>query len=151
MAAPVNTNGGILCNGAHRGSIFAPRESGQTSTWSTITRKSGASVDLAERKMELFNNATAQETTNGGKTSYWNLIDWDAVTQQVRTLQTRIVKAMKQGKAKHVRSLQRLLLHSTAARLLAVRRVTSNRGKRTAGVDGILWNTPEAKYTAAIR
>jgi RNA-directed DNA polymerase len=101
--------------------------------------------------MELFNTETGQETPNDSKTSGWNRINWEAVTRQVRTLQTRIVKAMKQGKMKQVRSLQRLLTHSTAAKLLAVRRVTSNRGKRTAGVDGILWNTPEAKYAAAMR
>jgi len=89
------------------------------------------------------------KTTNGGKTSNWNLINWNEVTRQVCDQQTRIVKAMKKGDWKRVRSLQRLLTHSTAAKLLAVRQVTSNRGKRTPGVDGIIWNTPQAKYAAA--
>jgi RNA-directed DNA polymerase len=90
-----------------------------------------------------------EKTTNGGKTSNWNLIDWNEVTRQVCDLQTRIVKAMKREDWKQVRSLQRLLTHSTAGKLLAVRQVTSNRGKRTPGVDGIRWNTPQAKYAAA--
>ena len=94
--------------------------------------------------MALFN-----EKSNGGKTSNWNLIDWHEVTRQVCALQTRLVKAMKQEDWKQVRSLQRLLTHSTAAKLLAVRQVTSNRGKRTPGVDGMLWNTPQAKWAAA--
>jgi RNA-directed DNA polymerase len=107
--------------------------------------KSVSSIHLAERKMGIFKT----KTTNGGKTSNWNLIDWNEVTRQVCELQTRIVKAMKQEDWKQVRSLQRLLTHSTAAKLLAVRQVTSNHGKRTPGVDGVVWNTPQAKYAAA--
>jgi len=96
--------------------------------------------------MGIFN---VSKTTNGGKTSNWNLIDWNEVTRQVCDLQTRIVKAMQKEDWKLVRSLQRLLTHSTAGKLLAVRQVTSNRGKRTPGVDGVVWNTPQAKYAAA--
>jgi RNA-directed DNA polymerase len=97
--------------------------------------KSVSSIYLAERKMGIFKT----KTTTGGKTSNWNIIDWNEVTRQVCELQTRIVKAMKQEDWKKVRSLQRLLTHSTAAKLLAVRQVTSNHGKRTPGVDGVVW------------
>ncbi len=69
-----------------------------------------------------------KEKSNGGKTSSWNRIDWKAVTRQVCVLQSRLVKAMTKENWKQVRSLQRLLTHSTAAKLLAVRQVTSNRG-----------------------
>ncbi len=62
--------------------------------------------------------------------------------------QVRIVKAVKQGKWRVVKNLQRLLNHSLSGRLLAVRRVTENRGKKTAGVDGIVWDTPVKKITA---
>lgn len=92
----------------------------------------------------------APKIPNGGETSNWNLIDWDEVTRQVCALQTRIVKAMKKEDWKKVRSLQRLLVNSTAAKLLAVRQVTSNRGKNTPGVDGITWSTPSVKYAAAL-
>ena len=101
----------------------------------------------AERKMGMFKES---KTTNGGKTSRWNLIDWDDVVRQVCDLQTRIVQAMKKEDWKLVRSLQRLLIHSTAAKLLAVRHVTSNRGKKTPGVDGITWPTPSSKSAAAM-
>jgi len=97
--------------------------------------------------MEIFKEP---KTTNGGETSSWNLIDWDEVARQVCNLQTRIVKAIKKEDWKLVRSLQRLLTESTAAKLLAVRQVTSNRGKRTPGVDGVTWPTPSSKYAAAI-
>lgn len=57
-------------------------------------------------------------------------------------------KATKQGRWRVVRSLQRLLVRASAAKLLAIKQVTDNRGKRTPGVDGELWNTAKAKSAA---
>ena len=79
----------------------------------------------------------------------WNAIDWRKTNRNVRRLQARIVKATKAGNWYKVRALQRLLTHSFSSRVLAVRRVTENQGKRTAGVDGELWNTPEKKAVGA--
>jgi len=56
----------------------------------------------------------------------WQAIDWKATQRQVRRLQMRIAKAVKEGKPGKVKSLQWLLTHSHHAKLLAVRRVTSN-------------------------
>lgn len=64
-------------------------------------------------------------------------------------MQIRIAKACREGKWRRVKSLQRMLTRSTSARYLAVRRVTENQGKRTAGVDRVLWDTPDAKWKAA--
>lgn len=47
-----------------------------------------------------------------------------------------------------VRVLQRLLTRSHQAKLLAVRRVTSNRGRHTPGIDGTLWINPQQKWQA---
>jgi RNA-directed DNA polymerase len=66
----------------------------------------------------------------------------------VRRLQTRIVKAVKAGKWRLVKNLQRLLRHSLCGKFLAVRRVTENRGKKTPGVDKVLWKTPDDKTQA---
>ena len=44
--------------------------------------------------------------------------------------------------------LQGILNRSYAARLLSIRRITENSGKRTAGIDGALWDTPKAKFKA---
>jgi RNA-directed DNA polymerase len=63
----------------------------------------------------------------------------------------RIVKAVKEGKWRLVKALQRLLSHSVSGRLLALRRVRKNRGKKTPGVDGIRWDTPEKKMDAVQR
>lgn len=75
----------------------------------------------------------------------WNSIDWPQVIQHVKRLQMRIAKAVKDQKWGKVKSLQWLLTHSRSAKLLAVRKVTSNRGRKTAGMDGITWLTPSQK------
>jgi RNA-directed DNA polymerase len=79
----------------------------------------------------------------------WNRISWDTVRRNVSRLQARIVKAVRAGQWHRVRSLQRLLRKSLAAKLLAIWRVTSNKGKNTAGVDGIVLKTPEQKWQQA--
>jgi RNA-directed DNA polymerase len=79
----------------------------------------------------------------------WSATDWSSVERQVRRLQMRIAKAEKEGKRGKVKALQHLLAHSFFAKLWAVRRVARNRGKRTPGVDGVLWKTPGQRLSAA--
>jgi len=78
----------------------------------------------------------------------WYAIDWQAGHRNVRRLQVRIVKAVKEGKWGKVRALQRLLTHSFSGKVFAVRRVTENQGKKTPGVDREIWDTPEKKIQA---
>ena len=78
----------------------------------------------------------------------WHAIKWQQAHSIVRRLQARIVKATPAGRWGKVRALQRLLTHSFSAKLLAVKRVTENQGKRTPGVDGVIWETPEHKAQA---
>ena len=78
----------------------------------------------------------------------WYAIDWQASHRNVRRLQARIVKAVKEGRWGKVRVLQRLLTHSFSGKVLAVRRVTENQGKKTPGVDREIWDTPEMKMQA---
>src|SRR2546429_247396 len=75
----------------------------------------------------------------------WFAIDWQTIHRNVRRLQVRIVKAVKEGRWGKVRALQRLLTHSFSGKILAVRRVTENQGKKTPGVDREIWDTPEKK------
>jgi RNA-directed DNA polymerase len=79
----------------------------------------------------------------------WHQINWRQAERNVRRLQARIAQATREGKWGKVKALQRLLTHSLSGKALAVRRVTENTGKRTPGVDGVTWKTPEQK-TAAI-
>ena len=69
-------------------------------------------------------------------TDQWHAIDWQKAHRLVRKLQVRIVKAEQEGKRGRVQALQRLLTSSFYAKTLAVKRVTENQGRRTAGVDG---------------
>jgi RNA-directed DNA polymerase len=78
----------------------------------------------------------------------WHQINWRQAERNVRRLQTRIAQATQAGKWGKVKALQRLLTHSLSGKALAVRRVTENTGKRTPGVDGETWKTPEQKTTA---
>jgi RNA-directed DNA polymerase len=122
----------------------ALRESELTSVWSFITREFDQPTKEA---MQM-----AAERQSAGAASHqqrdWPTINWQAVKQEVRRLQVRIVKAQQQGKWGKVKALQHLLTHSFSGKALAVRRVTENQGKRTSGVDGETWKTPEKKAAA---
>jgi RNA-directed DNA polymerase len=83
-----------------------------------------------------------------GRTPDWHSIPWKKVWRTVRRLQARIVKAVAQGRWNKVKALVYLLTHSFGGRALAILRVISNSGATTPGVDGVLWNTPEAKSAA---
>ena len=78
--------------------------------------------------------------------AHWLLADWEQMTKEVNRLQERIAKATQAGKWGKVKVLQRLLSRSHSGKMLAVKRVTENRGKLTPGVDGKVWSTPAAKW-----
>ena len=75
----------------------------------------------------------------------WSQIHWPPIEAQVKRLQMRIAKAARDGRWGKVKALQRLLTRSFSGKVLAVRRVTENKGKRTPGVDGETWNTSKKK------
>ena len=82
-------------------------------------------------------------TTGNDPMDGWKTIHWKQVERNVFKLQKRIYRASEKNDRKKVHSLQRVLMKSQSGRLLAVRRVTQdNRGKKTAGVDGVKSLTP---------
>jgi len=80
----------------------------------------------------------------------WARIDWRKVRRAVYRLQARIAKALQEGRFGKVQALQRLLTCSYAAKQLAVRRVVTNDGRHTPGIDGVLWRTPAQKQQAVV-
>lgn len=80
----------------------------------------------------------------------WKFIDWKKALETVNRTQTRIAKATKSENWKLVKELQRMLVHSFHAKALAVKTVTTNDGKKTPGVDGELWNTPQLKMKGVL-
>jgi RNA-directed DNA polymerase len=79
---------------------------------------------------------------------YWSDIDWNKCEWGVKKLQRRIVKAWQEKRYGKVKSLQHLLTNSFEAKALAVKRVTSNKGGQTSGVDKVRWSTPNSKMKA---
>src|ERR1700688_1578510 len=84
------------------------------------------------------------------RTIKWTSINWKTVQDFVYRLQIRIAKAIKLGRYDKAKALQWLLTHSFYAKLLAIRRVTQNKGKRTPGIDGVTWKTDKQKTDAVI-
>jgi RNA-directed DNA polymerase len=67
----------------------------------------------------------------------WKGLPWKKLRRTLFRLQCRVFKAVAMGDKRKARSLQKLILKSSAAILLAIRQVTQlNAGKKTAGVDG---------------
>lgn len=67
----------------------------------------------------------------------WKTLPWKKFRRNLFRLQKRVYKAVQVGDKQKAKSLQKLILKSTAARLLAIRQVTQlNAGKKTAGIDG---------------
>ena len=86
------------------------------------------------------------EPTKGQTEPSWADIDWHTVETNVKRLQERIYRATTNGDWARVKNLQKLLVRATSNKLLAIRRITQeNQGRHTAGVDGVLCDTPEAR------
>jgi RNA-directed DNA polymerase len=76
----------------------------------------------------------------------WNDVDWQLVNKRIARYQRRIYKASKNKEEEKVKILQKKLLRSLDAKLLAVYHVTTeNKGKNTAGTEKKLYTTPDQK------
>lgn len=82
---------------------------------------------------------------------HWHLINWRYCHRRVKKLQLRIAKATQGQQWRKVKRLQRMLTRSFSAKALPVKRVTENTGRKTPGVDGEIWQHPEAKWAAIAR
>ena len=97
-------------------------------------------------------NAVKIACASSASASPWNQMDWGKYERQVSRLQARIVKATREGRWGKVKALQWLLTHSFSGKALAVRRVTGNQGKDTAGVDGAVAGVlPRPNTTPSLR
>ena len=99
-----------------------------------------------ETQMTAGNPAGASSAT---RCNSWESIPWFKAKAQVSRLQMRIAKAEREGRPGKVKALQRLLTTSFYGRCMAIKRVTSSKGKNTPGVDGVVIRTPNQKIKAA--
>ena len=82
----------------------------------------------------------------------WDCVDWRFHEEQVRRLRGRIFKAVQEGDWPLARNLQKLALRSWSNTLVSVRQVTQrNTGRRTAGIDGLVALTSQARAEMAVR
>src|SRR5664279_994648 len=127
------------------------RESALTRSGESVRRKT---TMTPEPKDKLDATTTLVGAVSGPEDAIldWRQIDWRTVEGNVRRLRQRIFTASKAGDLAKVRRLQRLMLGSRSNALVSVRRVTErNAGRLTAGVDGEVVLTPEAKLALADR
>lgn len=80
----------------------------------------------------------------------WNDIYWPMVYSKVRHMQSQIRVAYKSNDYGAVKRLQHNLINSWAARALAVRMITTNKGNNTGGIDREIWTTPQQKWQAIV-
>ena len=85
---------------------------------------------------------------SSAKSRDWKSLSWDKIRQQVRRLQMRIAKAIRENRQGKASALQWLVTHSRSAKFLAVKRVTENKGHRTPGIDRKVWHTDRQKFQA---
>ena len=82
----------------------------------------------------------------------WERVDWRYHEEQVRRLRGRIFKAVREGDWPAARNLQKLMLRSWSNTLVSVRQVTQrNTGRRTAGIDGLVALTSQARAEMAVQ
>src|SRR5258707_14967197 len=98
---------------------------------------------MAKRKARQDNQKPVDPTSEA-----WRKLPWRKFEQHVYRIQKRIYRANQRDNTRAVHKLQKLLMKSEAARLLAVRRVTQdNQGKKTAGIDGGKNGQPQDRLT----
>lgn len=134
----------LLCNGADTGLVPGTKVSLRLVGLSL--QKSLENRFYEEKQM----SAMALPITGAPSASMspWDVINWQQAYNEVKRLQMRIAKAVREKRYGKVKALQWLLTHSYSAKLLAVRRVVSSSGAKTPGVDGVLWKTPQQKMQA---
>src|SRR5260370_27860278 len=82
----------------------------------------------------------------------WDHVDWRQHEEQVRRLRGRIFKAVQDGDWPQARNLQKLMLRNWSNTLVSVRQVTQrNAGRRTAGIDGLVALTSQARAEMAVQ
>lgn len=97
---------------------------------------------------EFNDTSNCENYTDKELEKQWEIIDWNKANSYINRLQIRIIKAEKSKKFTLVKRLQYLITHSFYGKLIAVKRVTTNKGKKTPGVDGIIWLTSSEKMKA---
>jgi RNA-directed DNA polymerase len=99
-----------------------------------------------EKQMTAIDTRVSDDGASSRAADMWDQADWTHMEAEVKRLQMRIAKAVREGRWGKAKALQHLLTRSHSGKMLAVKRVTENSGKRTPGVDGRTWLTPAGRW-----
>lgn len=133
------------CNGADTGCNITRPEREPTSYAGAPLRDHLENLPWEGKQMAAISRLTGAPSANGAN---WKAINWQKAHREVRRLQIRIAKAISEGRHGRVQALQWLLTRSFSGKALAVKRVVSNRGRKTPGVDKAIWYTPKQRMAA---
>ena len=133
----------LVCNEQDTSLNVTWLEKEPTSTRSSWMR---SFIEPFKKGKQMITNKIVSASFN--EITSWGQINWQQCAKNIRRLQTRIVQATKSQRWNKVKSLQHILTRSFSGKALAVQRVTTNRGKCTAGVDGQLWQSLSSKSEA---
>lgn len=133
------------CNGADTGCNITRPERELTSNAGAPLREHLKNLLWEDKQMSAILRSAGAASA---KSDNWKAINWRKVHREVRRLQIRIAKAVREGRYGRVKALQWLLTRSFFGKALAVKRVVSNRGRKTPGVDGVIWSTHKQKIEA---
>src|SRR6266700_2573753 len=121
-------------------------------SFSTPVWEGGQWVVPAVAEVRAARKANGPEDQPRNAPSQWDKVDWRAQEGQVRRLRQRIFTAAQEQDWPRVRNLQKLMLRSRSNTLVSVRQVTQrNTGRKTAGIDGEVALTSEARTAVAVR
>jgi len=99
-----------------------------------------------EKQMTAIDTQVSDAGASSRAADMWEQANWTHIEAEVKRLQMRIAKAVREGRWGKAKALQHLLTRSHSGKMLAVKRVTENSGKRTPGVDGRTWLTPAGRW-----
>lgn len=92
------------------------------------------------------NSRKKSEKTKDSKPKSWHNIDWKKAETKIKDLQEKIVIATLEKDFKKVYKIQWMIINCFEAKVLAIKRVITNKGGKTPGIDGIVWNNPKAYW-----
>jgi len=115
-------------------------------------QKSKARKENRKTEQEIPSENPVQKSIVDLSMMEWKKADWRKLEKRVFKLQKRIYKASQRGDVKAIRRLQKTMMRSWSCKMLAVIRVTQdNKGKKTAGVDGVKSLTPKQRFDLVAR
>lgn len=78
---------------------------------------------------------------------FWDMTDWLNLENELFALQSSLCKAVEQRNQYLIETMQKRILNSLSAKMLAVKHICSSNSET--GVDGVRWNTSAKKMLAA--